>query len=167
VGGGLLLPHDEFYDTSMREAVAEIAPHARPGAHIVSESPALAGYYATRANRGDLVCEIHFRFPWLSRNFPRAICYSCAWPAIFQHMMDCLRRYISDFSSLSASRLVACIPVDVYQLDPATLQIVRESSTRLPVLVSTETWFLLPSIEGCNASCLACVAAEWVQQSAS
>src|SRR4030095_12308134 len=46
----------EFYDTSMREVIAEIARRARPGARVASESPALATYYSNRANRSDLVC---------------------------------------------------------------------------------------------------------------
>ncbi|HZE72611.1 MAG TPA: glycosyltransferase family 39 protein [Pyrinomonadaceae bacterium] len=141
VGGGVgragyYFPHDEFYDTSMREAVAEIAPHARPGAHIVSESPALAGYYATRANRGDLVCE--------SLSDPVALTQLSAGDFVIAARG---RRYFSNDGLLTAlhqatSPLLrisvgSVHSVDVYQLDPATLQIVRESSTRLPVLVST------------------------------
>jgi len=53
---GTYFPHDEFYDASMRDVVAEIAHRAQPGAHIASESPVLAAYYAQRANRNDLVC---------------------------------------------------------------------------------------------------------------
>jgi hypothetical protein len=53
---GFYFPHDEFYDTSMREAIAEIAVHAKLGARVASESPSLAAYYSVRANRADLVC---------------------------------------------------------------------------------------------------------------
>jgi hypothetical protein len=53
---GYYFPHDEFYDASMRDAVAEIAKRARPGARVASESTTLATYYAQRANRPDLVC---------------------------------------------------------------------------------------------------------------
>src|ERR1043166_3363636 len=61
IGGGMswagyYFPHDEFYDASMRDVMAEIATHARTGAHVASESPSLAMYYAERANRTDLVC---------------------------------------------------------------------------------------------------------------
>jgi dolichyl-phosphate-mannose-protein mannosyltransferase len=61
VGGGTewagyYFPHDEFYDASMREVIAEIAGRARAGAHVASESPTLAAYYAERVNRTDLVC---------------------------------------------------------------------------------------------------------------
>jgi hypothetical protein len=53
---GYYFPHDEFYDASMREVIAEIARRARPGARVASESPSLASYYAERSSRPDLVC---------------------------------------------------------------------------------------------------------------
>ncbi|HJS25398.1 MAG TPA: glycosyltransferase family 39 protein [Pyrinomonadaceae bacterium] len=53
---GYYFPHDEFYDASMRDVIAEIAIRARSGARIASESPSLASYYAERAQRPDLVC---------------------------------------------------------------------------------------------------------------
>jgi dolichyl-phosphate-mannose-protein mannosyltransferase len=53
---GYYFPHDEFYDASMRDVVAEIVTRARPGARVASESPTLAAYYAERAGRTDLVC---------------------------------------------------------------------------------------------------------------
>lgn len=61
IGGGMswagyYFPHDEFYDASMRDAITEIARRARAGAHVASESPLLAAFYAERENRSDLVC---------------------------------------------------------------------------------------------------------------
>ena len=53
---GYYFPHDEFYDSSMREAVLEIAKRAPAGAQVASESPTLAAYYAQRAGRSDFVC---------------------------------------------------------------------------------------------------------------
>ena len=53
---GYYFPHDDFYDASMRDVIAEVARRARPGARIVSESPTLAAYYAERDGRTDLVC---------------------------------------------------------------------------------------------------------------
>jgi hypothetical protein len=49
IGGGMewagyYFPHDEFYDASMRDAMAEIASRAQPGARVASESPSLASY---------------------------------------------------------------------------------------------------------------------------
>lgn len=61
IGGGMswagyYFPHDEFYDASMRDVMAEIVRRARNGARVVSESPSLAAYYAERDKRTDLVC---------------------------------------------------------------------------------------------------------------
>lgn len=53
---GAYFPHDEFYDASLREAVSEIAKRAGLGAHVASETPGLAAYYAQRAGRTDLIC---------------------------------------------------------------------------------------------------------------
>lgn len=53
---GYYFPHDEFYDASMRDTIAEIAQRAEPGARVASESPLLASYYAQRFNRSDLAC---------------------------------------------------------------------------------------------------------------
>lgn len=53
---GYYFPHDEFYDASMRDVIAQIAVQARPGALVASESPLLASYYAEIAHRKDLVC---------------------------------------------------------------------------------------------------------------
>jgi hypothetical protein len=53
---GYYFPHDEFYDSSMREVISEIAKRARPGVRVASESPSLASYYAQLHKRGDLVC---------------------------------------------------------------------------------------------------------------
>jgi len=52
---GYYFPHDEFYDASMRDAIAEISGRARTGARVASESPLLAAYYAEREKRSDLV----------------------------------------------------------------------------------------------------------------
>ena len=53
---GYYFPHDEFYDASMRDTIAEIAKRAKPGAKVASESQLLASHYAQQFNRSDLVC---------------------------------------------------------------------------------------------------------------
>jgi predicted membrane-bound dolichyl-phosphate-mannose-protein mannosyltransferase len=60
LGGGMakagsFFPHDEFYDASMRDLMAEIARRAKPGARVATETPGLAAYYAERVGRSDLV----------------------------------------------------------------------------------------------------------------
>jgi predicted membrane-bound dolichyl-phosphate-mannose-protein mannosyltransferase len=51
---GDYFPHDDFYDSSVRDSVFEIARRARPGARVASETPNLVTYYAGQANRSDL-----------------------------------------------------------------------------------------------------------------
>lgn len=53
---GYYFPHDEFYDTSMRDVMKEVATRAQLGTRVASESPSLAAYYSERAGRNDLVC---------------------------------------------------------------------------------------------------------------
>ena len=60
LGGGMeragtYFPHDEFYDARIREAAAEIAARARPGARVASETPGLVTYYARLRGREDIV----------------------------------------------------------------------------------------------------------------
>lgn len=51
---GALFSHDEFYDAGVRQTVYEIASRARAGAHIATETPELAAFYAHKAGRTDL-----------------------------------------------------------------------------------------------------------------
>jgi predicted membrane-bound dolichyl-phosphate-mannose-protein mannosyltransferase len=53
---GAYFPQDEFYDAYMQDAMAEMAKRARPDARVAAEIPAVATYYAQRANRPDLIC---------------------------------------------------------------------------------------------------------------
>ena len=52
---GSYFPHDEFYDSSIRETVAALLPRARAGARVASETPELVAYYARQTGRDDLV----------------------------------------------------------------------------------------------------------------
>ncbi|MGB7924669.1 MAG: glycosyltransferase family 39 protein [Pyrinomonadaceae bacterium] len=52
---GNYFPHDEFYDSSVREAVTEVALRAGTGARVASETPGLVAHYAQLAGRSDLV----------------------------------------------------------------------------------------------------------------
>jgi hypothetical protein len=51
---GTYFPHDEFYDSSVRDAVNLIAARAGYGVRIGCETPTLVKYYAKLAGRGDL-----------------------------------------------------------------------------------------------------------------
>lgn len=60
IGGGTqnagnYFPHDEFYDMSTREIVAELAARARPSALVANETPILFEHYAQKVNPTDLV----------------------------------------------------------------------------------------------------------------
>jgi hypothetical protein len=52
---GYFFPHDEFYDGSIRDSMAEIARQVGRGARVASETPELAAFYGRRAGRDDLV----------------------------------------------------------------------------------------------------------------
>jgi len=51
---GTFFPHDEFYDLSTGQIIAEIARTARPNANVACETPALLEHYARKAGRSDL-----------------------------------------------------------------------------------------------------------------
>ncbi|MDQ3686181.1 MAG: glycosyltransferase family 39 protein [Acidobacteriota bacterium] len=60
IGGGTeragsYFPHDEFYDSSVRDAANLVARHAPRGTRVVSETPGLVSYYATLVGRDDLL----------------------------------------------------------------------------------------------------------------
>jgi len=60
IGGGMAaagsyFPHDEFYDTSTREIVVDIAQRAKTGAIVASETPELFDHYADKLGRTDLI----------------------------------------------------------------------------------------------------------------
>jgi hypothetical protein len=52
---GSYFPHDEFYDSGVRDAAVQIAARARHGARVGSETPGLFDYYLRRAGRNDLI----------------------------------------------------------------------------------------------------------------
>ncbi len=123
---GSFFPHDEFYDASMRDVLAEIATRANPMARVATETPGLAAYYAERAGRSDLVC--------ISLSDPEA-------PKQLREgdfLVDARgRRYFSNDALISALRQKAApafqvalggVPAaDVYLLDPAVVILVAET----------------------------------------
>jgi len=134
VGGGMqwagyYFPHDEFYDASMRDVIAEIATRARPGARIASESPSLAAYYAERVQRPDLVC--------VSLSDPEALKQLEVGDFV---IVARGRRYFSNDAIISALRdravpvvevkLGAVPSAKVYQLNRSSLTILTETIAR-------------------------------------
>jgi len=127
---GYYFPHDEFYDASMRDVIAEIARRARPGARVVSESPSLAAYYAERAQRPDLIC--------LSMSEPETLQQLEAGDFV---IVARGRRYFSNDAILSALHDHA-VPVaefklgiapsaKIYELDQNSLTVVKEQKINL------------------------------------
>jgi hypothetical protein len=55
---GYYFPHDEFYDLGARESIGYIARHARPGALVATEVPAVLEYYLEIYGRSDIRSEI-------------------------------------------------------------------------------------------------------------
>ena len=126
---GYYFPHDEFYDASMRDVVAEIATRAKPGARVASESPSLATYYAERAGRTDLVC--------ISLSDPSAV--QELTPGDFI-IIARGRRYFSNdaiitalnthTTPISTFHLSTTPSAKLYQLDQTSLPLVLQASTR-------------------------------------
>jgi len=128
---GYYFPHDEFYDSSIREVMIEIARRAAPGARVASETPGLTSYYAQRANRPDLVCVL-FSDPNALQQLREG-----------DFVIDARgRRYFSNesvFSALQQSATPAFnvslgnIPsASVYVLDKKSLEAIIEAARRLP-----------------------------------
>jgi hypothetical protein len=123
---GYYFPHDEFYDSSIRDAMTEIATRARSGARVVSESPSLASYYAERENRPDLVC--------VSLSDPEALKPLGAGDFV---IVARGRRYFSNDAIVSALRnhvapvaelKLGVVPsAKLYQLDQASLGTLTEA----------------------------------------
>ena len=128
LGGGMakagsFFPHDEFYDASMRDVMAEIARRAKPGARVATETPGLAAYYAERAGRSDLVC--------ISLSDPEAL----KQLSDGDFLVDARgRRYFSNDALISALKQTTApafqvalggVPAaDVYLMDPDALAVV-------------------------------------------
>ncbi|MFN2511436.1 MAG: glycosyltransferase family 39 protein [Pyrinomonadaceae bacterium] len=131
LGGGMgkagsYFPHDEFYDASMREVIAEIARRAQPGARVATETPGLASYYAERAGRSDMV--------FISLSDPEAL----KQLSDGDFLVDARgRRYFSNDALISALKLttpptfqvaLGSVPaVTVYLLDHAAVAVVAET----------------------------------------
>ena len=127
---GYYFPHDEFYDASMRDVMAEIASRARPGVRVASESPSLASYYAEASARPDLVC--------VSLSDPEALKQLSVGDFI---IIARGRRYFSNDALTSTLRdnalpvaelkLGPVSSVKIYELDQTSRAILSEATARL------------------------------------
>jgi hypothetical protein len=138
IGGGMAkagyyFPHDEFYDSSMRDAIFEIAKHARPGARVASESQTLASYYAERAGRPDLVCvflsdpnelqQLHEGDFVIDARGRRYFSNESILTALEQSGAPAFRVYLGNVPSAA-----------IYQLDRESLEAILNAARQLPPL---------------------------------
>ncbi len=145
---GYYFPHDEFYDASIRDVMFEIARRAKPGAQVASEVPIVAGFYARRANRLDLVC--------VSLSDPNALKQLREGDFVIDARG---RRYFSNETVLDAlshsaapafqAKLGPTLSASVYELDKTSQQTVVETARRLPP-VATNIQPLLSKPVGSN-----------------
>lgn len=132
---GHYFPHDEFYDASVREVVAEIEKRAKPGAQVASETPGLAAYYAGGVNRPDLV--------FVSISDPNALQQLREGDFIVDARG---RRYFSNEAIVLALQQagqptftvsLGSVPsASIYWLDQKTQEIVVEAARGLPPLAT-------------------------------
>lgn len=128
VGGsanaGKYFPQDEFYDAYMQNAVSEIAKRARPGAHIASELPTVAAYYAQRIDRAGLPCVELSDPAELSKLAPGDFVIDGRGRTYFsnQAMLLRLRQSARPAFSIAVGTVTAA---DVYVLDQESLAALR------------------------------------------
>jgi hypothetical protein len=135
LGGGLakagsFFPHDEFYDASTRDVMAEIARRAQPEARVATETPGLAAHYAERAGRSDLVC--------ISLSDPEALTQLSEGDFLVNARG---RRYFSNDAIVSSLKqkaaptfqvsLGAVLAADVYLVDRETLRLITETMEQI------------------------------------
>ena len=128
---GYYFPHDEFYDASMRDIIAEVARRAGPSARVASESPLLASYYAERVKRPDLLC--------VSLSDPEALKQMAVGDFV---IIARGRRYFSNDALVSALTSSSTpdfhlslgeVPsVEVFVLNSTTLEMVKAAASQMP-----------------------------------
>jgi predicted membrane-bound dolichyl-phosphate-mannose-protein mannosyltransferase len=121
---GAYFPQDEFYDAYMQDAMKEIAARARPGAHVATEIPLLADYYARRAGRTDLVCVEMSDPVELGKLSPEDVLIDARGRTYFsnQAMLMRLRQPSKPAFTVSVGTTPA---VDIYLLDQNSLAALR------------------------------------------
>ena len=128
---GYFFPHDEFYDASMRDVMFEIAKRARPGARVASETPSVAGYYAQRANRPDLICVMLSDPEELRRLNEGDFVVDARGRRYFSN--DLVLRRLREASSPAFQVSLDGIPsASVYMLDQNSRAVVVEAANQLP-----------------------------------
>jgi predicted membrane-bound dolichyl-phosphate-mannose-protein mannosyltransferase len=121
---GAYFPQDEFYDVYMQDVMSEIARRAPPGARVASELPAVAAYYAQRANRPDLICVELTDPPELARLAPGDFVIDARGRTYLRNQAMLMR--LRQASRPAFTVAVGTTPAaDVYVLDPGSLTALR------------------------------------------
>ncbi len=130
---GYYFPHDEFYDASVGDVITEISRRARPGAHVASESPLVASYYAQRAKRSDLVC--------MSLSDPEALKQLSEGDFVIlargrrYFSNDALIASLTRMSSPDVQVFLGSVPsADVFILNSATLEVINDAARQMQPL---------------------------------
>ena len=126
---GYYFPHDEFYDASMRDVMADIAKRAKPGARVASESPSLASYYAERAQRTDLV-QISLSDPTATQQLTPGDFIIIARGRRYFSNDALITTLDTNSTPLSTFHLDKIPSAKLYQLDQASVSLVHETSSR-------------------------------------
>jgi dolichyl-phosphate-mannose-protein mannosyltransferase len=141
LGGGVVrqgyyYPHDEFYDSSIRDVMVEIAKRAASGAKIAIETPGLASYYAQRANRPDLVCVLLSNPNALLQLREGDFVIDARGRRYFSNeaITAALERSSAPAFQVSLGSLPA---VSIYQLDKHSLEAVNEAARHLPAVAKS------------------------------
>ena len=133
---GYYFPQDEFYDTSMRSVMADISRRARPGAQVASESLTLATYYASRANRSDLVC-VSLSDPESLKQFQEGdFLIAARGRRYFSNdaLLTALHESVSPDFRVAAGNIPS---VEVYRLDQVGVGIVNDSARLMGLPLQT------------------------------
>jgi hypothetical protein len=125
---GYYFPHDEFYDASMRDVIADVVTRARPGARVASESPTLAAYYAERAQRPDLVC-ISLSDPTALRELSTGDFIIIARGRRY-FSNDALINALNNSTPISTFHLHLTPSAKLYQLDQTSLPLIVQAAQR-------------------------------------
>jgi hypothetical protein len=132
---GYYFPHDEFYDGSVRDVMFEIAKRAKPNAQVASEVPSVAAFYASKANRADLVC-VSVSDPNALKQLKEGDFVVDAHGRRYFSNETLLNALASSVSPTFQATLGSTVSTSVYQLDNKSQETVIETARRLPPLVS-------------------------------
>jgi len=126
---GTYFPHDEFYDSGVRDAAAAVARHARPGGLVASETPELLAYYAGQAGRTDLR-SVSLSDREALRGLAEGDVIVVARGRRYFSNDAVTQRLAADFQPAAVVRLGEIPSERVYVLDAAALRAVAEASGR-------------------------------------